>query len=491
MRLRGATDPGLSLLRMTSLFLCAVALMGTVFLMGCGSVINPYSSPSTGNTAVTLLATSTANDRLSQYVIEFLGITLTSQSGKTVNLLGPLRTGPYNEFMHLNGSAEPLATASIPQDTYSAATVTVGSAGFACLSLDAAGGVDDSNWSFQVPFQATVNMAGPITISGTAMGLSLNLLVSKSATYPVCDPMGPPQPFTVTPTFNLNPVSFSPQLMESIPLTGLLGMIASVDSNSVTVTGADGPVWTASFSATTVFQGVAGGAALAVGMPVEMDATIQPDGSLLATRVGVDDATPAGLTVTSGPVTSIPASVPAFYMVGQEEQGYLYEMGGIGGSQPFNFTNTVYQLSGALSNLESLPFTASFTAANMVPGQNASVTTHAFQPEGPPYDAATTVTLVPQTINGIVSAIANTGGFTVYTVTLPAYDLLPNLAVQPGQVNKLAHPGTVMVYADGNARMLNENAIAVGSIVRFRGLLFNDNGALKMDCSQVNDGVTE
>jgi hypothetical protein len=31
----------------------------------------------------------------------------------------------------------------------------------------------------------------------------------------------------------------------------------------------------------------------------------------------------------------------------------------------------------------------------------------------------------------------------------------------------------------------------VGSVVRFYGLVFNDNGMLRMDCAQVNDGVAE
>jgi len=33
-------------------------------------------------------------------------------------------------------------------------------------------------------------------------------------------------------------------------------------------------------------------------------------------------------------------------------------------------------------------------------------------------------------------------------------------------------------------------ALAPGSTLRFYGLVFNDNGTLRMDCAQVNDGVT-
>jgi hypothetical protein len=44
---------------------------------------------------------------------------------------------------------------------------------------------------------------------------------------------------------------------------------------------------------------------------------------------------------------------------------------------------------------------------------------------------------------------------------------------------------------DGNTQMLNTNPLAQGSLLRFNGLLFNDNGTLRMDCGKVNDGVAE
>jgi hypothetical protein len=37
--------------------------------------------------------------------------------------------------------------------------------------------------------------------------------------------------------------------------------------------------------------------------------------------------------------------------------------------------------------------------------------------------------------------------------------------------------------------MLNTQALAAGNTLRFYGLVFNDNGTLRMDCAQVNDGV--
>jgi hypothetical protein len=53
------------------------------------------------------------------------------------------------------------------------------------------------------------------------------------------------------------------------------------------------------------------------------------------------------------------------------------------------------------------------------------------------------------------------------------------------------NPLTVLVYADSNTRMLNSGAVAAGSLIRFRGLIFDDNATLRMDASEIYDGVTE
>jgi hypothetical protein len=96
---------------------------------------------------------------------------------------------------------------------------------------------------------------------------------------------------------------------------------------------------------------------------------------------------------------------------------------------------------------------------------------------------------MPQTIDGSVVDSSQEGNFTVYSVSLAPYDLFPTLATQPGQASVLANPSEVEVYVDSNTQMLNTQALAAGSTLRFNGLVFNDNGTLRMDCAQVNDGV--
>jgi hypothetical protein len=86
--------------------------------------------------------------------------------------------------------------------------------------------------------------------------------------------------------------------------------------------------------------------------------------------------------------------------------------------------------------------------------------------------------------------LTTSGNFTVYSVALADYDLFTNLATQAGQTTLLSNPSLVNVYIDTNTQMLNSVAPALGGTLRFYGLVFNDSDTLRLDCSQVSDGVT-
>jgi hypothetical protein len=152
--------------------------------------------------------------------------------------------------------------------------------------------------------------------------------------------------------------------------------------------------------------------------------------------------------------------------------------------------DAVFNISSQLTNPQNLPFSPSFTAANMVAGQNVGVTSPTLSIVGEIYTPANTITLTPQTINGTVVATQPSGSFVDYTVSLASYDLFPALAVQQGQTTLLNNPSQIEVYVDSSTQTLNTQALAPGSTLRFYGLVFNDNATLRMDCAQVNDGVT-
>jgi hypothetical protein len=480
------------------LLLAITVGLAAAFTTGCGGS-SSSASALTGNTSVTVLASSTANDQLFQFSVTIESLTLTPKSGQTVSLL----TSPVSdEFMHLNGHAEPIATVSVPQGVYISATAIIGEAFPACAGLSSGQLLmDEALGGLNGPTPTFIEQAQPITVTGSTMGLVLDLQVSKTAPFNGGCSESLTNAVTITPTFSLTPISIADQPTNGAngKVFGVEGLISSVSAggsgfiaSALYSTNEDAlPLtWPVSLSSDTVFQGVGSASALSAGMPVDMDLAIQPDGSLLATRVAVYDTDATSLNIAFGPPLAVYASgsyqatYPVMDMLEVEQEGYLTELTGL-----YSITNTTFQISGQLANLQSLPFATSLNAANMVAGQNILFTTHGTLENAIP--AVTEITLLPQTINGTVSAISTAGGFTTYTVTLAPYDLFPNLSVLPGQIPLLTDPNTVVVYADSNAQMLNSTPVSVGSVFRFYGLVFNDNGTLRMDCAQVNDGVAE
>lgn len=470
--------------------------------IGCGTITTPAVTKPIiqplGNTSVTLAASSTANARISEFILPLTTITLTDAAGNNVSLLPtPLAL----DFIHINGTLEPLETVTVPQGTYTSATAVIGGSGFFCINYDSItiNLLIADLASGQIPAsQININLPAPITITGSAMTLTLDLLVSQSATFAPCRD-APNNAYSITPTFTLGPTASPAQPLASPNpnASGLLAIIGSINTgansfsaspigNYFEQSNADRPSWQVTTSPTTEYQGVTSFSSLTPNMTADIDTTIQPDGSLLATRIAVYDPDTTNQTVSQGPLLFQSEYETFVIHFGVQGQGPRF---GINATD-YDFNNAIYQTSGELTNIPSLPFNANFAPTNMVAGQNVFFTTHVLHATGGfPYTQASTITLLPQTINGTVSNIATSGNFTTYTVSLAAYDLFPSLAVQGGQKTLLNNPATVVVYADNNTQLLNTTPIAAGAVLGFHGLVFNDNGTLRMDCEQINDGV--
>ena len=473
----------------------AVALVGALVAMaGCGGSSGTGSGGMTaGITTVVVMASSTANDQLTGFDGEIQSLTLTNKDGKQVTLIS---SNVSDDFIHSNGTVEPLVTVSVPQDTYVSATATVGSMEPLCTQLYP----DSLDIDQMANAGAVVNVPSPITVTGKVMGLVLNLDVSKSIAFQGACPSA--TDFNTIPQssseFDLTPLSIAAEPTNSSNgmMLGLRGIIQSVGNGGSTLTvnalsafgGTGSLTWTVNLTSSTNLQ--SGSTQLAAGAVIDMDAAVQQDGSFRATRVAVINAGNSNLSVEAGPVLTVYSPEQTLFFDGTYEEGYLSPR--LGGASSFNYDSAQFQISGQIDNLADLPFSATFTAANMVAGQRALLSTVATsQTGGPNYTPSTQITLLPQTINGTITATSSEGSFTTYTVQLAPYDLFANLAVQPGQATLLTTPNTVVVYADSNTQMLNSGGLSSGSLARFYGLVFDDNGTLRMDCAQMNDGVAE
>ncbi len=470
-----------------------VALFGVGFATACGGA---SSTPVLrGNTQVTVALTSTANDQLSEFNLVLNTLTLTSKSGKTVSLLS---TPQGFEFTHLNGQLAPGFTITVPQDIYTSATATVGGAEFACATYVPDSGLTTStyNYGYTPDSNVTVNLPSPITITGSNMGLAIDLQVLQSATFPsTC--WVPDASWSITPAFNVTPfvISSQPTNPENGKVVALDGEITAIapSGNSFTLAVAEGDALadnvTVSTGDNTVYQGIGNFSALTVGTFVDMDGALQPDSSVSASRIAVENS--SAVDVVAGPVLYVSEVEPALLIMGRDQQGSDYSNSYFIGGLFYSYDSATFQISGQLTNLQNLPFVPSFTVSNMVPGQNVYLSSPLLTDQSNPYTELYAITLIPQVINGTVVGSAASGNFTDYTVSLAPYDLFPNMAGQPGQAILLTNPSQVEVYVDSSTQMLNSQPLAEGGTFRFYGLVFNDNGTLRMDCAQVNDGVAQ
>jgi len=478
------------------ILLVLTVAMATTFIAGCGSSpAIPPGSPIPGETtSVVLLTSSTANDQLfNLWLQQISSITLTNRAGKNVNLLN---ASQKVEFIHSNGVPAPLLTVSVPQDVYTSAALTYVDPSFSCVTI-ASGSVYWSTYADSLGTQsATVNLPSPITVSGTSLGLLLDLQASQSASIPP----GCYQPnfpaYSITPTFNLSAITIAsqPSNAKNGKLTGIDGMIASTNATGFGLLTPDntfngggtisGQPLSVDVDGNTIYQGISGLSALNVGTFVDMDIAIQSDGSLMATRITVED--PAALNVVIGTVETVCCSPESIQALALQDQGAA-----LANAASYSFSGAVFRTSGQFTDLQNLPFPVRFDTSSMVAGQNIYVSSLALQFVCCTWTPATTVTLMPQTINGTVAGVSSSGGYQIYTVTLAGYNLFPTLAAQPLQTNILSNPGTVVVYVDGNTQMLNSTPLSAGSLLRFNGLVFDDSGTLRMACAEVLNGVPE
>lgn len=474
--------------RTSSRLLFVTAFLGLALLAGCGNSSTPGTTPSPApgaSTNVVVLFTSTANDKLAEFTLEITGITLTDNAGNTVPLFHrmsmPNGVTGNTEFTGLNGAFTPVATASVPQGTYTSATLTTGQCWFTTITIPGGSlntSTDEEGTCGQGTGNTTVNLPAPITVSGSGMALSFNLQIPQSYT------VTPSNVYTISPVFALTTAPISSRM------TGILARFGSVnaDGNSFVANTPDGFSLTLASDANTQFQGIAGLTSLTPGMLFDLDAAIQSDGSLLARRVEVSNAA----AMTADMLLPDFPSVPDGNFGAQPRNCFPDPIEGPACESVYFFdSSTRFHVSGQFSNLQSLPFAANFSSSTMVLGQNvlaSSTGGRAAQSELIVND----FTLEPQTLNGTVTAVSTAGSFSIYTVALAQYDLFPVMQqLVQGPFGTIASPTTLVVYADSNTQLLQSGQITAGSLLRFRGLVFDDAGTLRMDCGQILDGVTE
>jgi hypothetical protein len=471
----------------TGLTVALATLAGSVSGCGTKGTINTADSvPVQGqSTNVTVLLSSTANDQLADFQMSLGSLTLTDENGKTVTVFN-LEPKQLAESIHSNSVLEPMEAVNIPQSVYTSAALTFSNPQFTFVTYtsDYIYFNTGLNFTGTSPQPAVVNLPSPITISGSAMGLVIDSRVSQSVTI-TGNPQGDNFSTSITPAFTITPktITSGPTTPLNGMETGIFGQITSTgpigsDPDGLILTTPGGSPLSMKMNDATVYQGLDGYSNLAAGMFADVDLAIQQDGSLLATRVEVADK--AARDLATGPIFNANTQTGTFNLVGEREEGDDFSAFRSGGIALRFDGNTAFRVFGGFAAPPNLPFTPVFDNASLAGGQNVAITAASIPTDGP-FPVISTATLIPQTVDGTISSVSSGGAYTIYAVTLASYDpLTPS-----------GEAATLNVYVGSSTQMLNSTPAAVGSVLRFHGLVFNDRGSLRMVCDETNNGVSE
>ena len=337
------------------------------------------------------------------------------------------------------------------------------------------------------PAAVSLTLASPLVVGDSAMGLLLNLDIPRSTTFVPflagssnLTPNGGQTTFNPVYTISTVALAAQPTTLEDGLVEDVHGQVTASAAGALTMTSDSGAVLAFNTPASTVFAGPGGTAAPAVGSFVDVDAALQQDGSMLATRIQTEGA---GLQYNL--VGQVLQYTEQTYLqnTGREQQGPNLPNGtGFYSENVQLATPPQFQIAWPNGVAPSgLPFTPSVTASNIVPGQNVATPVPSLE-ELSNTDAipvAPTVTLEPQTIDATVTGVTTANGDTTYQVNVFANDFLALFGPSP----------SVTVHVTSGTHTLTTSPLASGSVARFRGLLFNDAGTLRLVATEILDGV--
>lgn len=319
------------------------------------------------------------------------------------------------------------------------------------------------------------------------MGMLLNPNIPQSTTYtPFYDgsttqiPGGGDTSFN--PVFSFSTVSLvaNPSTLQDGKVEDVHGQVTASSGSVLTMQTDSGSSFAFDTSSSTVFAGASSNATPPVGGFVDVDAALQTDGSMLATHVQTEAT---GLQydmigqIVEGTVQSY------FFITGREQQGPDLPNGtGFYDNNVQINPSAQFEISWPKGTPPAgLPFTPTLNAESILPGQNIATPIAELQNVGNIVPVASVVTLEPQTVNGIVTAISSLNGQTTYQITLFNDDLIA----------LFASTQTVVAYSTAETHTITTSPLSVGSMARVRGLLFNDSGTFRIVATEIEDGVPD
>lgn len=445
-------------LRFTTL---ALAVGLTLFALGCGTAANKPTTMTAAN-AQFKIGDAPADSVLS-LALTITHVDLMQQGGGKVTVLD---TPKKVELTHLAGTVESFVAANVPPGTYQSAAVSISTVDVTYIPASSTTPVEKT---FTLNMTVTVMFSPAVTIGKEPSVLSFDFNAAQSLTF---DSAGNVTGINPVITVSVQVVSSGEQENdeEHGEIEDMVGTISAVmpANGSMAASFALTPESGSSAQTFTVddkteFEdGISQFADLKTGMLVEVDAVTQSDGSLLATKVELMEASEGMeadgiVTATSGtPVTSVKLLV--------QHEGGSMTTDMVGTPLTVDVSNAVFK--SPLSNsdfsmlLQGLPFTPKFDNTTVAVGQRVQVNAPATSQMQSSF-SATQVRLQRQALSGTVGA-APMGSNASFLLLLDADSAFV----------KLTGVSSVNVYQGPSTEEMSP--VAPGTKIRVRGLLFFD-----------------
>ena len=480
----GATASScLSKLRQAAALL-SVALLGFVTACGgsgtgTGGGTGTTPPPPAANTTVQINLGDAPADWMLAFSTSITSMSLTGNNGSVnvTNASTPI------EMTQLMGTMEPLAMVSAPQGTYSSASITLGNCSVTYIDPTTKTMVQKT---IQGPFSTTVTFSSPITVGSTPMAFNFDLDLASSV---AADNSGN---LSFTPKFDFS-MGTQGAGSSNDPADGgmqeMMGTISNVTSGSFTMTPLQsGQSFDVTTNSATQFQGIASGMGkMGSGMGVLVTATLQPNGTLLATRIA--SMMQSGGIMGGGIITGITGQ-PATQL------GMVVKNGAGAGMMASYFSQNVtvnldsttqFAIEDSRIDLSNLPFTPTFDANHIFVGQSVMPIDESGgmmsgggmgggmmgNPVGS--IAASNIYLEEQGFRGTTDTAIEPGTAASFTLTLD-----PQCAF-----TSLTGAGSILVEQQSATVVEDNTSIAAGSIVRVHGLLFQNDGQWTMVASRI------
>ncbi len=466
-----------------------IAIIGLVMVMlaaasGCGggsaagmAGTTPTQTP-TATTAVQVNMGDSPADWMLAFSMNISSMTLTGSNGNAtvVSTATPL------EMMHLMGAMQPLAMVSAPQGSYTGATVTIGSATVTYMNPTTK---TITQQTIPGPMTGSVTFSSPVSVGSTPMAMNFDLNLSSSVAQ------GSGGSLTMTPVFEMTAGQEGSGNAADYADGGIgemMGSIASVSGSSFTMTSLESAgSFTFATSSSTAFSGAASAmSGMSSGMLVLVDATLQSDGSLMATRV--QSMIGSGGMMGIGMVTS--ATSTALTVVMQNGAGSGMMSSYLAEGATVNLSgSTTYEIDEDGMDLSGLPFSPTFDANSVVAGQSIMPVSSGGMMSGSGgmgggmmggtsmagTISASEMVLVPQGVTGTTSVPLSSGTTANFVLTMPS----------DSAFTTLTGATSVTVYQLPSTIMEGGSTIASGTAMHAYGLLFYNGGQWKMAAMRI------